>query len=220
MIGAAIELLNTVGMEGATLKAIGEKAGYSRGLATHHFGTKAGLFRKLLRELSASWVRTLQDRVADRTGIEALSAANEAHLQHVLKQPDHLRAMYFVPNGNPANARGWAVGDGGSIRRSGDGGATFAAKSTLSPVNASAVFHGVHSNNSYVWAVGNGGVTYYRNGTNAGIRRDSGGRIPPAARVAAGRRTESARGLEDGGSHQRGDRNALGMRTSDRGAPA
>jgi AcrR family transcriptional regulator len=96
MVAAAIELLNTVGIEGATLKAIGEKAGYSRGLATHHFGTKAGLFRKLLREVSASWVRALQAKVASKTGMEALTAANEAHLQHVLKHPDHLRAMYIL----------------------------------------------------------------------------------------------------------------------------
>ena len=96
MIGAAIELLNSVGIEGATLKAIGEKAGYSRGLATHHFGTKAGLFRKLLRELSASWVEALQDRVGGKTGLTALSSANEAHLEHVLEHPDHLRAMYIL----------------------------------------------------------------------------------------------------------------------------
>jgi len=96
MIGAAIDLLNSVGIEGATLKAIGEKAGYSRGLATHHFGTKAGLFRKLLREVSASWVEALQDKVGDKTGREALLTATDAHLQHVLKHPDHLRAMYIL----------------------------------------------------------------------------------------------------------------------------
>lgn len=96
MIAAAIELLNTVGIEGATLKAIGEKAGYSRGLATHHFGTKAGLFRKLLREVSASWVKALQDQVGGKTGLKALSSANEAHLAHVLRYPDHLRAMYIL----------------------------------------------------------------------------------------------------------------------------
>lgn len=96
MIAAAIELLNTVGIEGATLKAIGEKAGYSRGLATHHFGTKAGLFRKLLREVSATWVKTLQDRVGGKSGLEALAAANDAHLQHVLKSPEQLRAMYIL----------------------------------------------------------------------------------------------------------------------------
>lgn len=96
MLAAAIELLNTVGMEGATLKAICEKAGYSRGLATHHFGTKAGLFRKLLRELSAAWVRELSRQVDGLAGLEALVAANEAHLRHVLTHPDRLRAMYIL----------------------------------------------------------------------------------------------------------------------------
>ena len=96
MINAAIELLNSAGIEGATLRAIGEKAGYSRGLATHHFGNKAGLFRKVLREVSATWVRELQNQVAGLTGLEALSVANAAHLQHVLDRPDHLRAMYIL----------------------------------------------------------------------------------------------------------------------------
>jgi len=96
MLDAAVELLNSAGMEGATLKAIGEKAGYSRGLATHHFGTKAALFRKLLREISATWVTELNDRVRGLTGLEAFTAAADAHLNHVLARPDLLRAMYIL----------------------------------------------------------------------------------------------------------------------------
>ena len=96
MLAAAIELLNTAGIEGATLKAIGEKAGYSRGLATHHFGNKAGLLRKLLRELSAVWVRELRQHVDGLTGLAAFSAANDAHLRHVLDHPEQLRAMYIL----------------------------------------------------------------------------------------------------------------------------
>lgn len=96
MTEAAITLLNTVGIEGATLKAIGEKAGYSRGLATHHFGNKAGLFRYLLREVSGSLNDELNERVGERTGIAALEAANEAHRDYVLRHPDRLRAMYIL----------------------------------------------------------------------------------------------------------------------------
>lgn len=96
MLDAAVELLNSAGMEGATLKAIGEKAGYSRGLATHHFGSKAALFRKLLREISASWVKVLNDRVRGLTGLAAFSAAVDAYLHHVLANPKHLRAMYIL----------------------------------------------------------------------------------------------------------------------------
>ncbi|MEJ8567035.1 TetR/AcrR family transcriptional regulator [Elongatibacter sediminis] len=96
MIGAAIDLLNTVGVSGATLKAIGEEAGYSRGLATHHFGGKAGLFRSLLREVHAAFLEDLHSRVGERTGLEALEAANEAHRDFVQRHRDRLRAMYIL----------------------------------------------------------------------------------------------------------------------------
>ncbi len=36
MVNATIELLNTAGLAGTTLIAIGERAGYSRGFVTHH----------------------------------------------------------------------------------------------------------------------------------------------------------------------------------------
>jgi AcrR family transcriptional regulator len=96
MIDAAIGLLNSQGIDGATLKAIGESAGYSRGLATHHFGNKAGLFRQVLRQVHADFMDDLNDRVGNRTGIAALEVANETHRDWVLRHPDRLRAMYIL----------------------------------------------------------------------------------------------------------------------------
>ena len=96
MIDAAIGLLNSQGIDGATLKAIGELAGYSRGLATHHFGNKAGLFRQVLRQVHADFMDDLNDRVGNRTGIAALEVANETHRDWVLRHPDRLRAMYIL----------------------------------------------------------------------------------------------------------------------------
>lgn len=96
MVQGAIALLNSVGISGATLKAIGEEAGYSRGLATHHFGSKAGLFRSLLREIHAEFLNELEERVGERTGLEALEAANLAHRDYVLRHRDRLRAMYIL----------------------------------------------------------------------------------------------------------------------------
>lgn len=96
MLEAAVELLNTVGVSGATLKAIGEAAGYSRGLATHHFGGKSGLLRSLLRQVHTEFLQELNARVGDRTGIEALEAANEAHHDYVHSHRDRLRAMYIL----------------------------------------------------------------------------------------------------------------------------
>ena len=96
MIDAAIELLNTVGIQGTTLVAIGEKSGYSRGLATHHFGSKAGLFRAVLKHISAVWTGVLKRELAGKTGLAAVQAAIDTHLDHALRRPDYIRAQNIL----------------------------------------------------------------------------------------------------------------------------
>ena len=96
MVNATIELLNTLGMAGTTLIAIGERAGYSRGLATHHFGSKAGLFRKVLKRITAVWTEELENNLRGRDGLEALLAALDAHRDHMLHFPRHARAMNIL----------------------------------------------------------------------------------------------------------------------------
>jgi len=78
MVNATIELLNSAGLAGTTLIAIGELAGYSRGLASHHFGSKSGLFRKVLKQINAVWTRDLEQRVAGKTGLSAILGALDA----------------------------------------------------------------------------------------------------------------------------------------------
>jgi AcrR family transcriptional regulator len=56
MIDAAIELILEHGTDKATLQAIGEKAGYSRGLATYRFGSKAGLYDEVCKSISRRWL--------------------------------------------------------------------------------------------------------------------------------------------------------------------
>jgi AcrR family transcriptional regulator len=96
MIEAAIELLNTAGIQGTTLVAIGEKAGYSRGLASHHFGSKAKLFRAVLRRLTALWTADLVRTLDGKTGVAAIEAAIDAHLAHALKHPEYIRAQNIL----------------------------------------------------------------------------------------------------------------------------
>jgi AcrR family transcriptional regulator len=96
MVLAAIELLNTVGIKGTTLVAIGEKSGYSRGLATHHFGSKAGLFRTVLKRLSAAWSKKLDKQLEGKTGLEAVEIAIDTHLDHVLAHPEYIRVQYLL----------------------------------------------------------------------------------------------------------------------------
>ncbi len=100
MVEATIELLNCVGMAGTTLIAIGERAGYSRGLASHHFGSKSGLFRKVLKHISMLWTHDLESRVKGKTGLDAILGALDAHLEHVRNYPGHARAMYILWTGS------------------------------------------------------------------------------------------------------------------------
>jgi AcrR family transcriptional regulator len=48
LLTAAAELIGEVGPAGVTLANIGERAGYSRGLATHYFGSKGALMKRLV----------------------------------------------------------------------------------------------------------------------------------------------------------------------------
>jgi AcrR family transcriptional regulator len=96
MIFAAIELLNSVGIQGTTLVAIGERSGYSRGLATHHFGSKSGLLRTVLKRITAVWTEKLVQNLDENTGLQAFTVAIDTHLEHVLRHPDYIRAMNIL----------------------------------------------------------------------------------------------------------------------------
>jgi AcrR family transcriptional regulator len=93
---AAIELLVQRGVEGTTLQAVGERAGYSRALATHRFGSKAGLFGRVLKQATADWLERMQKAVGSRTGADALCAATVATEIFIRERPDEVRAMYLL----------------------------------------------------------------------------------------------------------------------------
>src|SRR5262245_22510020 len=48
LVRAAAELVGEIGPAKVTLANVGERAGYSRGLATHHFGSKGALMQRLV----------------------------------------------------------------------------------------------------------------------------------------------------------------------------
>jgi AcrR family transcriptional regulator len=96
MIRAAIDLLNSAGIQGTTLVAIGEKSGYSRGLATHHFGSKTGLFRTVLKRTNGVWADQLAKKLEGKTGIQAIVTAIDTHLDHVQRHPDFIRATNIL----------------------------------------------------------------------------------------------------------------------------
>jgi AcrR family transcriptional regulator len=96
MTGAAVRLLVERGIAGMTLAGIGERAGYSRGLVTHRFGSKAGLLAHVHDSVAAEWLRRVQKVVDGATSITALQRVTDALYQFIVEEPEELRAMYLL----------------------------------------------------------------------------------------------------------------------------
>lgn len=97
LVEAAIDLIAERGYERTTLAAIGESAGYSRGLVTARFGSKEGLLWEVVERMLHSWgVHSLRPRVGDRVGVDALALTIEAYLQAVEASPKGVRALYAL----------------------------------------------------------------------------------------------------------------------------
>jgi AcrR family transcriptional regulator len=61
LLNAAAELVVQHGVRSLTLARVGEQAGYSRGIVTHHFGSKQALLERLARATQAGFVPGLAD---------------------------------------------------------------------------------------------------------------------------------------------------------------
>jgi AcrR family transcriptional regulator len=96
MLAAAIDLILEHGTDKTTLQAIGEKAGYSRGLATYRFGSKAGLFDEVCKSIARRWLDYLQDWVGDKVGIDAMCSALDAFFQFVSDSPRDARVLQIL----------------------------------------------------------------------------------------------------------------------------
>src|SRR6476659_2270123 len=55
LVRAAAELVAEIGQARVTLANVGERAGYSRGLATHHFGSKGALMQRLVEVVTGQF---------------------------------------------------------------------------------------------------------------------------------------------------------------------
>jgi len=96
MLEAAIDLILERGTDKTTLQAIGEKAGYSRGLATYRFGSKAGLFDEICRSIGRHWLDYLQTGVGDQIGVEAMCTALDSFFRFVSDYPRDARVLQIL----------------------------------------------------------------------------------------------------------------------------
>lgn len=93
LVAAAAEMVGEVGPSRVTLANVGERAGYSRGLATHHFGSKGALMQRLVETVTHQFREAMFDRESEDATTElrtlvgiyfdfatALQPANRARL--------------------------------------------------------------------------------------------------------------------------------------------
>ena len=96
MRDATIELIVAQGTAATTLKEVGEKAGYSRGLAGYRFGSKDALFSFVVRSLGEDWLQKLTAVTAGKVAYEAICAATDEHYRFCAASPIHVRAFYTL----------------------------------------------------------------------------------------------------------------------------
>ena len=90
MLEVAIDLIIEQGTSQLTLKDVGERAGYSRGLAGYRFGNKAGLFDFVLRSVGDEWLAELTTVTNNKSGYQAIAAALDAHSRFCEDAPKHV----------------------------------------------------------------------------------------------------------------------------------
>jgi len=81
MLDAAFKLIERQGCSRTTLVEIGELSGYSHGLVSHRFGSKAELVRAATRRLQDEFARLLEPALAGLHGLKALIVIAENYLR-------------------------------------------------------------------------------------------------------------------------------------------
>lgn len=98
LLDAALRLFAKKGVEGTTLAEIGDAAGYSRGLANHHFGSKAALVERLAERSRARFQSAFrgQFRTRAENEIEALVRGADLFLSGGGKATDEVRGFFVL----------------------------------------------------------------------------------------------------------------------------
>ena len=95
MLEVANELILEIGTEKTTLKEVGERAGYSRGLASARFGSKEELFKRILTDHRNLWYSYLQE-TNYKFGIDAINARINAVEHIIINEPNNIKVMYTL----------------------------------------------------------------------------------------------------------------------------
>ncbi|OMC39568.1 hypothetical protein A5742_04990 [Mycolicibacterium fortuitum] len=97
LLEAAGELITERGYVGMTLAAVGERAGYSRGLVTIHFGSKEKLLAALVERITTDWShRTLLPQTDGKPGLDGLLALIAAIQMQFERDAHHIKLLYAL----------------------------------------------------------------------------------------------------------------------------
>lgn len=109
LIEAALHIVAERGVERMTLADVGELAGYSRGLAAHHFGTRGGMLRALVEAVGVSFRKSLAEGPKRRAGLDALTGILEQYFNSIGNMNDFTRAFLVLMT--DSSLAGSEVGD-------------------------------------------------------------------------------------------------------------
>ena len=97
LLQAASELIVEGGFDALTFAAIGERAGYSRGLVTARFGNKDGLVDALIDRIVTNWnTRNILPQTRGLEGRAAMVHVIEAIRRQAERDPRGLRVLYAL----------------------------------------------------------------------------------------------------------------------------
>jgi AcrR family transcriptional regulator len=96
LVDAAITLLAEHGYAGATLAEIGREAGLSRGLVSHHFGSKEACMEAVIVTIRERIAARVSKAIAGLRGLAALDSVIDIYFEQLRSQDAGVRAMYTV----------------------------------------------------------------------------------------------------------------------------
>ena len=112
ILAAALAIIAEKGLSGLTLAAAGERAGYSRGIAGHHFGRKDQLLSTLVQRVTSRVQSDLMEVARREPGLPTLTATLERYFSLASKDQTNMRAMHrLMIEGNNQPAIAEAIRD-------------------------------------------------------------------------------------------------------------
>jgi AcrR family transcriptional regulator len=97
LLEAAGELIAERGYVGMTLAAVGARAGYSRGLVTMRFGSKANLLEALVDRITTGWShRNLLPQTEGKNGLDGLLGLILAIKRQFERDAHNIRLLYAL----------------------------------------------------------------------------------------------------------------------------